>query len=112
MEKLNYPEIVQNILENHAKNCFNHHTEVKFLFDTERVSEASPQENRYQVINIGWQELTRVFGCIIYIEIKEGKIWIERDGTEIGVANELVEAGVPKQDIVLAFKAPYKLSRI
>ncbi|MDB9459416.1 element excision factor XisI family protein, partial [Dolichospermum circinale CS-545/17] len=32
----------------------------------------------------------------------------ERDGTEIGVANELVEAGVPKQDIVLAFKAPYK----
>ncbi|MEH1983534.1 element excision factor XisI family protein [Nostoc sp.] len=24
------------------------------------------------------------------------------------MANELVEAGVPKQDIVLAFKAPYK----
>lgn len=42
------------------------------------------------------------------MEIKDGKIWIERDGTEIGVANELVEAGVPKQDIVLAFKAPYK----
>jgi len=100
MEKLNYPEIVQSILENHTKNSYNCHTEVKFLFDTER--------DRYQVINIGWQELTRVFGCIIYIEIKEGKIWIERDGTEIGVANELVEAGVPKQDIVLAFKAPYK----
>lgn len=100
MERLNYPEIVQNILENHAKNCSNRQTEVKLLFDRER--------DRYQVMNIGWQELTRVFGCIIYIEIKEDKIWIERDGTEIGVANELVEAGVPKQDIVLAFKAPYK----
>ena len=32
----------------------------------------------------------------------------ERDGTEIGVANELVEAGVPKTDIVLAFYAPYR----
>ncbi|HBB33754.1 MAG TPA: hypothetical protein DC064_18635, partial [Cyanobacteria bacterium UBA9273] len=27
---------------------------------------------------------------------------------EIGVANELVEAGVPKEDIVLTFHAPYK----
>ena len=82
MEKLNYPEIVQSILENHTKHCSNRHTEVKCLFDTER--------DRYQVINIGWQDLTRVFGCIIYIEIKEGKIWIERDGTEVGMANELV----------------------
>ena len=100
MEGLNYPEIVQNILESHAKNSSNCQTEVQLLFD--------PERDRYQVMNIGWQGLTRVFGCIIYVEIKEGKIWIERDGTEIGVANELVEAGVPKQDIVLAFKAPYK----
>jgi hypothetical protein len=91
---------VQRILESHAKNCSNCQTEVKVIFDKEH--------DRYQVLNIGWQELTRVFGCIIYVEIKEGKIWIERDGTEIGVANELVAAGIPKQDIVLAFKAPYK----
>jgi len=100
MERLNYQEIVRKILESHAKNCSNCQTEVKLLFDTDR--------DRYQVMNMGWQKLTRVFGCIIYVEIKEGKIWIERDGTEIGVANELVEAGVPKEDIVLAFKAPYK----
>ena len=100
MERLNYPKLVQEILETHAKACCDQQTEVKLLFDTDR--------DRYQVINMGWQELTRIFGCIIYVEIKEGKIWIERDGTEIGIANELVEAGVPKQDIVLAFKAPYK----
>ena len=100
MEKLNYPEIVQDILARHVKNCSNRQTEIQLLFDTER--------NRYQVMNIGWQELTRVFGCIIYIEIKKGKIWIERDGTEIGIANELVEAGVLREDIILAFKAPYK----
>jgi len=81
MERLNYKEIVQKILESHAKNRLNSQTEVKLIFDTQR--------NHYQVLNIGWQELTRVFGCIIYVEIKDGKIWIERDGTEIGVANEL-----------------------
>ncbi|MDY6781424.1 MAG: XisI protein [Cyanobacteriota bacterium] len=100
MEKLNYREVVQGILEHHATNRLNSQTEVHLIFDTDR--------DRYQVLHLGWQELYRVFGCIIYVEIKEGKIWIERDGTETGVANELVEAGVPKQDIVLAFKAPYK----
>jgi len=81
MEGLNYKEIVQKILESHAKNRSNTPTEVKLIFDTER--------DRYQVLNMGWQELTRIFACIIYVEIKDGKIWIERDGTEIGVANEL-----------------------
>ena len=92
--------MVQTILKNHVRNRPNSQTKVQVIFDTE--------SDRYQVLNLGWQDLTRIFGCIIYVEIKEGKIWIERDGTEVGVANELVEAGVPKQDIVLGFKAPYK----
>lgn len=100
MDKLNYRDVVQSILKSHVGNRLNGNTEVHLIFDTER--------DRYQLLHIGWEGLSRVFGCIIYVEIKDGKIWIERDGTEIGVANELVEAGVPKQDIVLGFKAPYK----
>jgi len=88
MERLNYPEVVQTILKNHVKNRPNSQTEVQLIFDTDR--------ERYQVLNIALPDLTRIFGCIIYGEIKDGKIWIERDGTEIGVANELVEAGVPR----------------
>jgi hypothetical protein len=38
---------------------------------------------------------------------KDGKIWIQHDGTEIGIANELVKLGVPKDDIVLAFHEPF-----
>ncbi len=100
MEGLNYSELVQRILKHHVENRLNSKTEVHLIFDTER--------DRYQLLQIGWEDLIRVFGCIIYVAIKDGKIWIERDGTEIGFANELVEAGVPKQDIVLAFKAPYR----
>jgi hypothetical protein len=35
-----------------------------------------------------------------------GKIWIQYDGTEEGVATELLEAGVPKAHIVLGFRHP------
>ena len=45
-------------------------------------------------------------GCLIHLDIIEGKIWVQRDGTEYGVANELLEAGVPKEHIILGFKSP------
>lgn len=43
---------------------------------------------------------------MIHIEIIDGKVWIQRDWTEEVVAGELVEAGIPKIDIVLGFKPP------
>ena len=45
-------------------------------------------------------------GCLLHVDIIDGKIWIQRDGTEIGIATQLVEAGVPKNQIVLGFKSP------
>jgi hypothetical protein len=100
MEKLNYRELIQTILKAHSDNHLDNDTEVQLIFDTER--------DRYQVIHLGWEEQRRVYGCIIHVDIKDSKIWIQRDGTEVGVANELVSAGVPKKDIVLAFQSPYK----
>ncbi|MEB3229320.1 MAG: element excision factor XisI family protein, partial [Synechocystis sp.] len=32
------------------------------------------------------------------------KVWIQHDGTENGIAHELEAAGIPKKQIVLAFK--------
>lgn len=38
-----------------------------------------------------------------HLDLKDGKIWIQYDGTEGDIANELVELGVPKEDIVLGY---------
>ncbi|MBC8101068.1 MAG: XisI protein [Cytophagales bacterium] len=42
----------------------------------------------------------------MHIELRGGKFWIEYDGTEDGVATDLLEAGIPKDRIVLAFQPP------
>jgi len=97
---LNYRELVKIVLKKHLENHLDIETEVQVIFDTER--------DHYQVVHLGWQGQKRVYGCLIHVDIKDGKIWIQRDGTEIGVANELVNAGVPKKDIVLGFQSPYK----
>ena len=47
-------------------------------------------------------------GCILHIDIIDGKIWIQHDGTEGGIALDLIDHGVPKQDIVLGFHSPFK----
>ena len=54
------------------------------------------------------RELHRVYECLLHVDIREGKVWIQEDRTEVGLACELMELGVPKDDIVLAFHAPYK----
>jgi hypothetical protein len=40
------------------------------------------------------------------LEIRDGKIWILIDNTEEGIANELVDHGVPRNHIVLGFYSP------
>jgi hypothetical protein len=60
----------------------------------------------YLLMRVGWRGETRVRRPAFYLRLKNGKIWIEEDWTEEGVATELVAAGVPHEDIVLAFKPP------
>ena len=74
--------------------------ECQLVFDTEH--------DHYQLLDVGWEELKRVYSCFIHIDIKDGKIWIQRNMTELDIAEELVEMGVPKQDIVLGLHPPYK----
>jgi hypothetical protein len=73
--------------------------EVQTIFDE--------QQDHYQLLYVGWRKSNRDFGCILHLDIKGGKIWIQHDGTEEGIANRLVEMGVPKQDIILAFHEPF-----
>ncbi len=60
----------------------------------------------YLVVVEGWEDVCRLHGCLVHVEIKGDKTWIQQDGTENGVASELLAAGIPKEHIVLGFKSP------
>ncbi|NNJ13478.1 XisI protein [Chloroflexales bacterium ZM16-3] len=64
--------------------------------------------DHYQLLTVGWNKHQRIHGTLLHIDIRDGKIWIQQDGTEEGVANRFVAQGVPKTDIVLGFQPPYK----
>jgi hypothetical protein len=101
MEKVEkYRQWIQQILAKHNQYKPSYgEVEQLLIIDT--------QNDHYQLSTVGWEGDRRIFGCLIHIDIKGDKIWIQHDGTEVGVANELMKLGVPSQSIVLGFHDPY-----
>lgn len=104
MDKLEeYRKIVKQLIEEYEKLCNSPNslpseTEDHILFDEQR--------DRYMLFATGWWKKERIHSANLYIRLHNGKIYIEEDWTEDGIANELLRAGVPKEDIVLAFHPP------
>lgn len=94
-----YRNIIQSLLTAYAAiPIANGKIDCYTVFDT--------KQDHYQVMNVGWDGHRRVYGCVLHLDIKEGKIWIEQNMTEMMVAEELVARGVAKEDIILGFQAP------
>ena len=100
MEQLEqYRQLIQQVLSEHNKYKPSYG-------EVEQFTICDFNGDHYQLITIGWEGDRRIFSCLIHIDIKDEKIWIQHDGTESGVANELVELGIPKQNIVLGYHDP------
>ena len=96
---VSYRNVVQALLTDYAAiPISNGKIECYTVFDI--------QKDHYQVMNVGWDGHRRVYGCVLHLDIKAGKIWIQQNMTEIRVAQELVNRGIAKTDIVLGFQAP------
>ncbi len=68
------------------------------VFDRER--------DRYMLVVVGWDGRHHVHATLAHVDVVDGKLWIQHDQTEEGIAPDLVAAGVPRDRIVLAFKSP------
>jgi hypothetical protein len=100
MDQLNkYRNLIKQVLLRNAENA-------PTLGEIESIPVFDEQNNQYFLVDFGWNRTGRVHSVILHLQIKNGKVWIERDGTEEGIAYELMEVGIPKEDIVLAFYRP------
>ena len=56
-------------------------------------------------LNLGYAagEFWEIYFNYVHLDIINGKVWIQRDGTEDGVGYALEAAGIPKEDIVPSF---------
>jgi hypothetical protein len=102
MDKLTrYRELMRRLVEHHARYQPSNG-------EIEAIAVCDEARDHYQLLHLGWSLQGRVFAVILHMRLRDGKIWIEQDGTAEGAAPALVEAGVPTEDIVLAFYPLWK----
>lgn len=94
----NYQKIIEKVISDYADFLGDDDgVQIELVFDKLR--------DRYLLVETGWENGRRIYGTLLHIDIINDKIWIQQDGTEAGIANELVALGVPKNRIVLGFKS-------
>ncbi len=69
---------------------------------------ADDQNGQYLLIDSGWQGEERFYSNYLHISLINEKLRIERDLTDYDFVAELLEKGIPKEDIILEFQAPSK----
>ena len=62
------------------------------------------EKGHFEVLHVGWDGSRRVHGILLHVDIIGDQIWIQCDGTSPGIAEELIEAGIPRDAIVLGFR--------
>ncbi|MEK7729552.1 MAG: XisI protein [candidate division KSB1 bacterium] len=97
MDKLtSYRQAVRKIIEEYAGYKPSHGQ-----IETEAI--VDPEKDHYEVMHVGWDGVRRVHGSVVHIDIIRGKVWLQHDATNWPVAEELLKAGIPREDIVLGF---------
>jgi hypothetical protein len=95
-----YQQKIQDLLTELADyGSTDQEVESQLIFDVDR--------DHYQLMHVGWRNKRRIYGCVVHLDIKDGKIWIQHNGTEFDIAVRLAEMGIDKQNIVNGFHSSY-----
>jgi hypothetical protein len=91
-----YQAVIKQVISEYAKLRPSHgNIHLEPIFDD--------VNSRYALMQFGWDRERRVRGNLIYMSIKDGKVSIEYDGIEGGITQDLIQRGIPQNDIELAF---------
>lgn len=94
-----YRQAIKNLLQEYANlSAADKEVDTQLLFDE--------VHDHYQLIHVGWKNGRRIYGSVIHLDLINGKVWLQHNGTEGDIAQELMAGGVARDDIVLGFRAP------
>lgn len=81
-----------------------HSSEVHGEIETQQLFDT--QHDHYLLLSVGWRGQERVYGVAIHLDIRSGKVWTQRNQTELDLEAELMRLGIPQDDIVRGLIPP------
>jgi hypothetical protein len=103
-KRLTYRQFIERHISELADLIREQHPASRTGVDCECVFDE--QRDHYLLLKVGWSGSRRIRATTLYVRLRNGKIWVEEDMTEEGIATALLGEGVPAEDIVLAFHPP------
>jgi XisI protein len=99
MDRLNhYRQSIRQLLNQYATAWQEKDIETQLIFD--------PERDHYLLLRVGWEGDKRVNYAVLQFDIKDDKIWIQENTTDIEIDKELEEMGISKKEIVVGFHHP------
>jgi hypothetical protein len=74
--------------------------------DIETLVVFDDDHGQYMLVSTGWTPKSREHSIIFHARLREGKVWIEWDGTYPSMTEELIRRGLLQQDIVFNWHDP------
>lgn len=74
--------------------------------DTESVVAFDDERGQYLWLQVGWEGQRRVHSVTVHARLIGGKIQIEQDWTEDGLATALAQRGIPWEAMTFGFHEP------
>ena len=99
MPQQGYSQILEKVVKRHAQfQPANGNIQTHVVCDREM--------DEYTVIDSGWNEKgRRIYDVVLHFRLQDGIVHVERDNTDAEVVRELLESGIAKTDIILAYNA-------
>lgn len=94
--------VIQILEEIHGYNTASRqekHIFSELILDKER--------DHYLLLDVGWKGKEYIYDPFIHIDIKDEKIWVQRNFTDIELGEKFSALGIEKQDIVLGLHSPF-----
>ncbi|MEM9216531.1 MAG: XisI protein [Cyanobacteria bacterium P01_F01_bin.150] len=62
--------------------------------------------HHYLLLKTGWDGEQRIYYSVFHFDIKDDKIWIQENNTDVEVDQVLAEMGISKKELVIGFHHP------
>ncbi len=99
MDRLNhYRQCIRNFLNHYSQLWQENGVENQVIFDAEH--------DHYLLLKVGWIGDQRIYYPMFHFDIKDNKIWVQENTTDVELDKDLEEMGISKKEIVVGFHHP------
>jgi XisI protein len=93
-----YRQCIRKFLNQYSQLWKENDIENQIIFDAE--------QDHYLLLKAGWDGEQRIYYPVFHFDIKDGKIWIQENTTDVEIDKDFEGMGISKKEIVVGFHHP------